>query len=116
MNTGAAGRVAATTLARKIRRSPARSNEPKRKPQHAKRSRRWKMNTATMKYDVQTAGVRISFLVVDGEMSLEMPGGSFDDQDKTEPGVCRFPQTPANLRRLANMLNAMADFHERDGK
>lgn len=71
------------------------------------------MNAATMKYDVQTAGVRISFLVVDGEMSLEMPGGSFDDIDKTEPGVCRFPQTPANLRRLANMLNAMADLHER---
>jgi hypothetical protein len=71
------------------------------------------MNTATMKYDVQTAGIRISFLVMDGEMSLEMPGGSFDDQDKTEPGVCRFPQTPANLRRLADTLNAMADLHER---
>jgi hypothetical protein len=72
------------------------------------------MNAATMKYDVQTAGVRISFLVVDGEMSLELPGGGFEGLDKTEPGVHRFPQTPANLRKLAAMLNAMADLHERE--
>jgi hypothetical protein len=74
------------------------------------------MITATMKYDVQTAGVRISFLVVDEAMSLEATDVSgFDDLDKTEPGVCRFSQTPANLRRLASMLNAMADLHEKDG-
>ena len=72
------------------------------------------MQTATMTYDVQTAGVRVSFLIVDEAMSIVVPDGSnFDDIDKTEPGVWSIPQTPANLRRLANMLNAMADLHER---
>jgi len=72
------------------------------------------MPMATMSYDVQTAGVRVSFLVVDEALSLETSDGrGFDDIDKTEPGVWGIPQTPANLRRLAGMLNAMADLHER---
>jgi hypothetical protein len=68
-----------------------------------------------MKYDVQTAGVRVSFLVVDEDLGLEATDGSnFDGLDKAEPGACKFPQTPANLRRLASMLTAMAD--QGDGK
>ena len=72
------------------------------------------MKMATMVYDVQTSGVRVSFLIMDEDLTLEASdGGGFDGIDKTEPGGWGFPQTPANLRRLANMLNAMADFHER---
>ena len=72
------------------------------------------MITATMSYDIQTSGVRVSFLIMDEDPAIaETDGSNFDDIDKTEPGVWGFPQTPANLRRLANMLNAMADFKER---
>ena len=71
------------------------------------------MNAATMTYDVQTAGVRVSFLVTDGDQSIKVPFDCFDDIDISKTGVWSFPQTPANLRRLANMLNAMADLHER---
>ena len=73
------------------------------------------MQIATMKYDAPTSGVRVSFLVMDEYQSLEVPDyDTYDDIDKTESGVWRFPQTPANLRRLATMLNAMADLHERE--
>ena len=72
------------------------------------------MDKVKLAYDIPTAGVRVSFLATDEEFQLEAPCGKFDGLDKNEPGVWGFPQTPANLRRLASMLNAMAE--RGDGK
>jgi len=64
---------------------------------------------ATMEYDARSAGVKVSFLIVDEELTI--PVGYFGELDMTDgpPGIKFIPQTVENLRRLAFLLNSMAD-------
>lgn len=62
-----------------------------------------------MEYDVQTAGVRVSFIMVDGEVAMPLPperqfvGGVRRDDEWL------VPQNPENIKTLIAMLECLLD-------
>jgi len=60
-----------------------------------------------MSYDQQTAGVKISFILLDGAQSICAGTEGFEEQVNVKDTV-RCSQTANNLRHLSFMLAAMA--------
>ncbi len=57
-----------------------------------------------LEYDVNTAGVRVSFVFHDGHKSLESPNDSFKCLGRIEDGKKIIPQTVETLDVVMQML------------
>lgn len=66
-----------------------------------------------MEYDVRTAGVRVSFIVVDGEHALEVGAGKQFAGGMRKDGKWTAPQSLENTRVLIAMLEAMCSRKEK---
>ena len=60
-----------------------------------------------MEYDVRTAGVRVSFVVLDGDMALEACSEKQFAGVRSKEGYWMAPQSLENKRALIAMLEAL---------
>lgn len=59
-----------------------------------------------LEYDVKTAGVRVSFVIRDSEMSVDVRPSWWKNSKKVDDTWVA-PQTPANLALVAKLLEAV---------
>lgn len=60
-----------------------------------------------LEYDVQTAGVRVSFILLDGACAMTMQPGKHFTGYVSKEGVA--PQNPENIKTLIAMLECLLD-------
>lgn len=66
-----------------------------------------------MEYDVRTAGVRVSFVVLDGDMALEACSEKQFAGGVSQDGKWAAPQSLENKRALIAMLEAICAHEEK---
>ena len=66
-----------------------------------------------MEYDVPTSGVRVSFLVIDGDMALEAASLKHFAGGESKGGKWAAPQSLENKRVLIAMLEAICSQEEK---
>jgi hypothetical protein len=62
-----------------------------------------------LEYDVQTAGVRVSFILPDGTCAMPMQPGKHLMGAVSKEGSWMAPQNPANIKTLITMLECLLD-------
>ena len=62
-----------------------------------------------MEYDVQTSGVRVSFVVLDGDAALTVAGEGTFVGGVSREGHWTAPQSPENIKTLIAMLESLLD-------
>jgi hypothetical protein len=62
-----------------------------------------------LEYDVQTAGVRVSFIILDGACAMPLPPERQFVGGESHEGSWMAPQNQENIKTLITMLECLLD-------